>query len=96
MAQFIFNLHNTNILKYFILMENSARTYKVTFFDYYKMILEKVSFYPPIFKKELRKALRNLNIEEARQLIMWLREKTGKIKRYRTLKNRSKTQYEII
>ena len=66
-------------------MENAAKTFKITFFDYYKMILEKVSFYTPLFKKELRKSVRIVNIEEARQLIYWLREKTGKIK---NMKNR--------
>lgn len=71
-------------------MENSVKTYKVTFFEYYKIILEKVSFYPPIFKKELRKALRNLNIEEGRQLINWWREKTGKIKIINKRKKRRK------
>jgi hypothetical protein len=77
-------------------MENTAKTFKITLFDYYKIILEKVSFYPPLFKKELRKALRNLNIYEARQLITWCRERTGKLKKYRTLNYQKKSKNEIL
>lgn len=47
-------------------------------FEYSKMILEKVSFEPRIFKKELRKALRQLTKEEYKQLMNWCREKFGK------------------
>jgi hypothetical protein len=47
-------------------------------FEYSKMILEKVSFEPRIFKKELRKALRQSTKEEFKQLICWCREKFGK------------------
>lgn len=47
-------------------------------FEYSKMILEKVSFEPRIFKKELRKALRQSTKEEFQQLMCWCREKFGK------------------
>jgi len=47
-------------------------------FEYSKMILEKVSFEPQIFKKELRKALRQSTKEEFKQLMSWCREKFGK------------------
>jgi hypothetical protein len=67
-------------------MENSVQAYKMTFFEYYKMILEKVSSYPVIFKKELRKALRNLGKNDASKLIDWCRERTGKIKKVRKSK----------
>ncbi len=69
-------------------MENRIQVQTMSFFEYSKMILEKVSFYPAIFKKELRKALRNLGRNEAQQLIIWCREKTGKIKRLNKQKNR--------
>jgi len=51
-------------------------------FEYSKMILEKVSFEPRIFKKELRKALRQSTKEEFNQLMSWCREKFGKKTRY--------------
>ncbi len=43
--------------------------------EYSKMILEKVSFEPRIFRKELRKALRQSSQEEIRHLIAWCKEK---------------------
>ncbi len=53
----------------------------MTMFEYSKMILEKVSFEPRIFKKELRKALRQSTKEEFKQLLIWCREKFGKRKK---------------
>lgn len=50
----------------------------MTMFEYSKMILEKVSFEPRIFKKELRKALRQSTQEEIKHLMSWCREKFGK------------------
>lgn len=50
----------------------------MTMFEYRKMILEKVSFEPKIFKKELRKALRQSTKDEFRLLMEWCREKFGK------------------
>lgn len=47
-------------------------------FEYRKMILEKVSFEPRIFKKELRKALRQSTKDEFRLLMEWCRAKFGK------------------
>lgn len=47
----------------------------MTFFEYTKMILEKVSFEPRIFKKELKKAFRYLTISEYKQLLGWCKEK---------------------
>ena len=52
----------------------------MTMFEYAKMILEKVSFEPRIFKKELRKALRQSTKEEFKQLMAWCREKFDKKK----------------
>jgi hypothetical protein len=48
--------------------------------EYAKMILEKVSFEPKIFKKELRKALRNSSKRDFKHLMNWCREKFGKKK----------------
>lgn len=45
---------------------------KVSFLDYYKLILEKVSFDPQLLGKEYRKALKLLSKQEARQLRQWL------------------------
>lgn len=50
----------------------------MTMFEYSKMILEKVSFEPRIFKKELRKALRQSTKEEFQQLMSWCRERFSK------------------
>ena len=43
--------------------------------EYAKMILEKVSFEPRIFKKELRKALKQSTKQEFEHLMIWCREK---------------------
>ena len=43
-----------------------------TFLDYYKMILEKVSFDPDLFEKEFRKAMRSVEKHEADQLTEWV------------------------
>lgn len=48
---------------------------KTSFLDYYKMILQKVSFDPVLLKKEYRKAVQRLQPEEADQLKRWLRQK---------------------
>ncbi|PWK21848.1 hypothetical protein LV89_03561 [Arcicella aurantiaca] len=48
--------------------------------EYAKMILEKVSFEPKIFKKELRKALRNSSKRDFKHLMDWCRERFGKKK----------------
>lgn len=48
--------------------------------EYAKMILEKVSFEPKIFKKELRKALKNSSKRDFKHLMDWCRERFGKKK----------------
>jgi hypothetical protein len=53
----------------------------MTMFEYSKMILEKVSFEPRIFRKELRKALRQSTNEEFGQLMSWCRSKFGKTRK---------------
>ncbi len=54
----------------------------MTMLEYTKMILEKVSFEPRIFRKELRKALRQSTKEEFQQLMSWCRERFSKRKNY--------------
>ena len=46
--------------------------------EYTKMILEKVSFEPRIFKKELRKAMNYVTKEEYGLLKIWVKKKFGK------------------
>lgn len=48
---------------------------KTTFLDYYKIILDKVSFDRGLFTKEYRKALRELQANEIPYLNNWLRNK---------------------
>ena len=45
------------------------------FLDYYKMILDKVSFDRNLFYKEYRKAVRNLQPDEIAELNNWLSTK---------------------
>ena len=41
-------------------------------YDYTKSVLERVSFYPVLFTKELKKAIKNLLPYEFEQLKKWL------------------------
>ncbi len=50
----------------------------MTLLEFSKMILEKVSFEPRIFKKEFRKALRRISVEESIHLKEWCKEKFKK------------------
>jgi hypothetical protein len=43
--------------------------------EYAKLILEKVSFEPKIFRKELRKALKKASKSDFKHLMGWCREK---------------------
>ncbi len=47
---------------------------KTSFLDYYKVILQKVSFDRKLFKKEYRKAIETLQESEAGILKRWIRE----------------------
>jgi hypothetical protein len=55
-------------------------TSKMSPLEYAKMILEKVSFEPKIFRKELRKALRKASKRDFKHLMTWCRERFGKKK----------------
>ncbi len=48
---------------------------KKSFLDYYKYILEKVSFDPQLFVKEYKKAACTIDENERQQLIKWMKEK---------------------
>ncbi|WP_026996636.1 hypothetical protein [Flectobacillus major] len=50
----------------------------MTTLDYVKMILDKVSFDAKLFEKELRKAIKNIAIEEVKSLKDWCFEQYGK------------------
>lgn len=43
-----------------------------TYLDYYKQILEKVSFDPLLFRKEYLKASKSLTVSEKEELDKWL------------------------
>jgi hypothetical protein len=60
-----------------VLRENSNHMKKPIMLpiEYAKMILEKVSFEPRIFKKELRKALKQSSKQEFEHLMTWCKEK---------------------
>ncbi len=45
--------------------------------EYSKEILQKVSFDPELFQKELQKAIRMLGEDEVRELILWCRIQFG-------------------
>lgn len=40
--------------------------------DYYKIVLDKVSFHPGLFWKEYKKALMHLNNRESQELKLWI------------------------
>lgn len=52
---------------------------KQSFLDYYKYILEKVSFDKELLKKEYKKAINFLKKEERRQLNKWIQSKGLKL-----------------
>ena len=54
---------------------------KMSPLEYAKLILEKVSFEPKIFKKELRKALRKSSKRDFKHLMDWCRAKFGRKKK---------------
>ncbi|MCP9767923.1 hypothetical protein EGI22_08365 [Lacihabitans sp. LS3-19] len=43
--------------------------------EYTKIILDKVSFEPKLFRKELRKAIKYVSKDEYAQLKMWCKQK---------------------
>ena len=45
------------------------------FLDYYKMILDRVSFYPELFIKEYKKAKRHLDASEVEKFNRWIDER---------------------
>jgi hypothetical protein len=47
---------------------------KTTMLEYFKIILDKVSFDRKLFRKEYRKSLSSLTRDEANQLKNWLRQ----------------------
>ena len=53
----------------------------MTFFEYLKMILQKVSFDAKLFEKELKKGIQQLMPEEIKQLKAWCYEQFGKLYR---------------
>lgn len=48
---------------------------KTTFLDYYKTVLDKVSFDHQLFAKEYRKAIERLDSREVKDLNGWLQSK---------------------
>jgi hypothetical protein len=62
----------------------------MTLLEYNKLILEKVSFCPNLFKKELKKALRNTDKNDSSSLIFWCRERFEKVKIWKNIKKQQK------
>lgn len=48
---------------------------RTNFLDYYKLILDKVSFQQELFRKEYRKAMDRLTESEQHELNNWLNER---------------------
>jgi hypothetical protein len=48
---------------------------KRSFLDYYKLVLDKVSFDQQLFRKELAKAIKTIESHEIEDLFQWLNEK---------------------
>lgn len=55
--------------------EAPVRRNKNTFLDYYKTVLEKVSFDYQLFSKEYRKAINTLSREETAALNTWIQSR---------------------
>jgi thymidylate synthase len=51
---------------------------KQTTLEYYKFILERVSFDAHLFEKEFKKAISNLAQEEASELKLWVKSNYAK------------------
>ena len=49
---------------------------KTSMLEYFKIILDKVSFDKKLFRKEYRKSLSSLTKDEANQLKDWLRQQS--------------------
>jgi len=47
---------------------------KKSFLDYYKYVLDKVSFDQNLFNKEFQKALSKLEKQDEKKLLKWIRE----------------------
>lgn len=47
---------------------------KISYLDFYKLVLEKVSFNSHLLTKEYRKAVRSLSEKEKEELLKWLNE----------------------
>jgi hypothetical protein len=52
----------------------------MTILEFTKIVLEKVSFEPTLFRKELKKALRKMSDEDFKNLMNWCRTRFGKKK----------------
>jgi len=67
-------LKSINLLYLAFLLKDNPKSYAMPrmIYDYTKSVLERVSFDPTLFKKELRKALKALLPYELEQLRKWL------------------------
>ncbi|WP_200980011.1 hypothetical protein [Echinicola sp. 20G] len=67
---------------------------KTSYLEYYKLILDKVSFDSSIWEKEYHKALSNLNKEEAFLLKQWANNKFFRTDRLMT--GQAKRQHDGV
>ena len=49
----------------------------MTMLAYFKLILQKVSFDPLLFEKELKKAVKHLHPDEIKELVSWAQMNFG-------------------
>lgn len=52
-----------------------ARKFKKSMLEYAQVVLSKISFDKKLFHKELRKAFRNLDDEDRKKLVRWIRSR---------------------
>lgn len=71
--QYIYTINNNHLL--LLYCNHKTTIMNIPFIDYTKTILNKVSFNAELFKKELKKAFKNLQKNEWVELTAWVFER---------------------